>query len=78
MTSKARHRAYAVMLGTMNQLPMNERYYVVLKLLHTLDPDAIPVTPDGRRMSSEEARRRVALRRDRLNSAPRSAVSSAS
>jgi hypothetical protein len=65
MNTRLRHQVYAAMLEQMEKLPMQERYYVLLKLLHTLDPNAIPVTPDGRRMSSEEARRRLALRRDR-------------
>jgi hypothetical protein len=46
-------------------LPEHEQFYVLLRHLLRMNPDAIPLKPDGRRMSSEEARRRVAMRKDR-------------
>jgi hypothetical protein len=46
-------------------LPPHERIHLLLKVLMKQDSDQIPVTPDGRRLSSEVARARVALRRDR-------------
>jgi hypothetical protein len=42
---------------------------VLLRHLLRMNPDAIPLKPDGRRMSTEEARRRLALRKDRQEGA---------
>jgi hypothetical protein len=49
----------------LDQLPEPERFYVLLRCLLRMNPDAIPLKPDGRRMSSEEAKRRVAMHKDR-------------
>jgi hypothetical protein len=50
----------------LDQLPVDEQVYVLLShLLKRGDPDRIPLKPDGHRISSEEARRRLAMRKDR-------------
>jgi hypothetical protein len=49
----SRAQVYDEMLARVSHLRINERYYVL--------------TPDERRMSREEAKRRVAMRRDRQN-----------
>jgi hypothetical protein len=62
-TLRARvHREIGQLL---DQLPEHEQFYVLLRHLLRMNPDAIPLKPDGRRMSSEEAKRRVAMRKDR-------------
>jgi hypothetical protein len=42
-----------------------DQYHILLRLLLGRNPDKIPVKVDGRRMSSAEARRRLAMRKDR-------------
>jgi hypothetical protein len=48
-----------------DELPPHEQFDVLLRHLLRMNPDAIPLKPDGRRISSDEARRRVAIRKDR-------------
>jgi hypothetical protein len=67
MSSPAQRRAiYLAAKETLEKLPaVGDRYYVILRLLHELDPNQIPSKVDGRRMSPEESARRRALRKDR-------------
>jgi hypothetical protein len=60
-----RNRVHRDIGELLAQLPEHEQFYVLLRHLLRMNPDAIPLKPDGRRMSSEEAKRRLALRKDR-------------
>jgi hypothetical protein len=64
-----RNRVHSEIGQLLEQLPEHERFYVLLRHLLRMNPDAIPLKPDGRRMSTEEARRRLALRKDRQEGA---------
>ena len=48
-----------------DELAPHEQFDVLLRHLLHMNPDAIPLKPDGRRISSDEARRPVAMRKDR-------------
>jgi hypothetical protein len=60
-----RNRVHREIGELLDQLPEHEQFYVLLRHLLRMNPDAIPLKPDGRRMSSEEAKRRVAMCKDR-------------
>jgi hypothetical protein len=64
-SSHLRNRIHREIGALLDQLPQHEQFYVLLRHLLRMNPDAIPLKPDGRRMSSEEAKRRVAMRKDR-------------
>jgi hypothetical protein len=65
MTAAAlRATVYAEVKDALAKPPSHERYYVLLRSLHDQDPERIPVKPDGRRISTEEALRRLAMRKD--------------
>jgi hypothetical protein len=61
----ARNAAYHKVLAILEELPENERFYLLNRIMVGMNPAAIPVKVDGRRMSTQEARRRRALRRDK-------------
>lgn len=63
-----RNRVHREIGELLDQLPEHEQFYVLLRHLLRMNPDAIPLKPDGRRMSTAEARRRLALRKDRQGS----------
>ena len=60
-----RNAAYHEIASILDQFPVGEQYHLLLRLLHSRDPDKIPVKVDGRRMSTEESLRRMAFRKDR-------------
>jgi hypothetical protein len=64
-SSHLRNRVHREIGELLHQLPEPEQFYVLLRHLLRMNPDAIPLKPDGRRMSSEEAKRRLAMRKDR-------------
>jgi hypothetical protein len=65
-----RNAAYREVLAVLAKLPENERYYLLNRIMVGLNPEAIPVKVDGRRMSTQESLRRLALRKDRPGSTP--------
>ena len=73
-TAKAaalRNAAYHEVVAILEKLPENERFYLLNRVMVGINPEAIPVKVDARRMSSEEARRRLAMRRDRAGNKKR-------
>lgn len=62
---RIRAAALAAIREAIEPLPPHERIHALIKVLMDQDRDQIPVAPDGRRFSPDEARRRVALRKDR-------------
>jgi hypothetical protein len=46
-----------------DELAPHEQFDVLLRHLLRMNPEAIPLKPDGRRISRGEARRRLAMRR---------------
>jgi hypothetical protein len=71
--AKLRNAAYHDVLAILEKLPENERFYLLNRIMVGMNPEAIPVKVDARRMSTEEARRRLALRSDRVKTKKRSA-----
>jgi hypothetical protein len=72
-TAKAaalRNAAYREVLAVLARLPENERFYLLNRVMVGMSPEAIPVKVDGRRMSTQEALRRLALRKDRSGPRP--------
>jgi hypothetical protein len=64
-SSHLRNRVHREIGELLDQLPEHEQFYVPLRHLLRMNPDAILLKPDKRRMSSAEAKRRVARRKDR-------------
>jgi hypothetical protein len=60
-----RKAAYREVLAALARLPENERFYLLNRIMVGMNPEAIPVKVDGRRMSTQESLRRLALRKDR-------------
>jgi hypothetical protein len=65
-----RKAAYLEVLAVLAKLPENERYYLLNRVMVGMNPEAIPVKVDGRRMSTQESLRRLALRKDRTGPTP--------
>jgi hypothetical protein len=68
----AAHRkaAYLEVLAVLARLPENEQFYLLNRIMVGMNPEAIPVKVDGRRMSTQESLRRLALRKDRGGPTP--------
>ena len=60
-----RNAAYHEVLAVLARLPENERFYLLNRVMVGMNPEAIPVKIDRRRMSTQESLRRLALRRTR-------------
>jgi hypothetical protein len=56
-SSHLRNRVHREIGELLHQLPEPEQFYVLLRHLLRMNPDAIPLKPDGRR--------RLAMRKDR-------------
>jgi hypothetical protein len=52
------------------KLPENEQFYLLNRVMVEMKTEAIPVKIDGRRMSTQESFRRLALRKDRAGPHP--------
>jgi hypothetical protein len=65
-----RNAAYHEVLAALAKLPENERFYLLNRVMVGMNPEAIPVKVDGRRMSTQESLRRLARRKDRTFSHP--------
>jgi hypothetical protein len=65
-----RKAAYLEVLAVLARLPENERFYLLNRIMVGMNPEAIPVKIDGRRMSTQESLRRLALRKDRGGPTP--------
>jgi hypothetical protein len=65
-----RNAAYHEVLAVLAGLPENERFYLLNRVMVGMNPEAIPVKIDGRRMSTQESLRRLALRKDRAGPRP--------
>ena len=65
-----RNATYHEVLAVLARLPENERFYLLNRVMVGMNPEAIPVKIDGRRMSTQESLRRLALRKDRAGPRP--------
>jgi hypothetical protein len=65
-----RKTAYREVLAALARLPENEQFYLLNRVMIGMNPEAIPVKIDGRRISTQDSLRRLALRKDRAGSHP--------
>jgi hypothetical protein len=65
-----RKTVYLEVLDVLAKLPKNEQFFLLNRIMTGMNPEAIPVKVDGRRMSTQESLRRLALRKDRGSPTP--------